>query len=74
MNNCVDQGTITGQDVIGNMYFMLTKTKKHKGKSIVFKTKLFTAKLLALALVLALCTASADIDYHHLVWDACPSD
>lgn len=40
----------------------------------MFKTKLFTAKLLALALVLALCTASADIDYHHLVWDACPSD
>ena len=34
---------------------------------------LFSAKIPVLALILASCTASADIDYHRLVWDADPA-
>ena len=44
-----------------------------KGNFIMLKTKLFSAKLLALALVLASGTVSANIDYHRLIWDADPA-
>ena len=39
----------------------------------MLKTKIFSAKMSVLALVMASCTASADIDYHRLVWDADPA-
>ena len=39
----------------------------------MLQTKLFSAKIPAIALVMASCTASANIDYHRLVWDADPA-
>ena len=39
----------------------------------MIKTRVFSTKLLALALVMVSYTVSADIDYHRLVWDADPA-